>query len=73
MVSLTLGLTVYAAGRKGYPCFNLDEDTIRGCMGSGKARDHPEIKLETVNYLRNIYRPMLEEFNKKTGMNIRLS
>ena len=42
-------------------------------MGGEKARDHPEISQETRTFLREIYRPMLEDFNNKTGMNIRLS
>ena len=60
-------------GRKGYPCFKLDRDTRDSCMGGEKARDHPEISQETRTFLRQIYRPMLEDFNNKTGMNIRLS
>ena len=57
-------------GRKGFPCFKLSKET---CMGKNKARDHPELSSETLQYLRRILRPSLEEFNLKTGMNITLS
>ena len=42
-------------------------------MGSGKGRKHPEISSDTRDYLRKVFKTMLEEFNTKTGMNIRLS
>ena len=42
-------------------------------MGENKARDHPELRSETKDYLRRIFRPMLREFNSKTGASIRLS
>ena len=42
-------------------------------MSNEKARKHPVISSSTRDYLRKIFKPMLEEFNRKTGMNIRLS
>ena len=42
-------------------------------MGKNKARTHPKIRSETLQYLRDIFKPILVEFNTKTGMNIRLS
>ena len=33
-------------GRKGYPCFKLDTESLSSCMGTGKARQHPELKEE---------------------------
>ena len=60
-------------GRKGYPCFKLDDDSLEECMGAKKGRRHPDISSDTRDYLRRIFKPMLEEFNRKTGMNIKLS
>ena len=60
-------------GRKGFPCFKLDVNSLEKCMGNEKARKHPDISSDTRGYLRKIFKPMLEEFNRKTGMNIRLS
>merc|ERR1712032_806630 len=37
------------SGKKGYPCFTLDPN---GCMSSSKAREHPELKKETMRFLR---------------------
>ena len=60
-------------GRKGYPCFKLDVDSPESCMSNAKAREHPEISSDTRDYLRKMFKTMLEEFNRKTEMNIRLS
>ena len=60
-------------GRKGYPCFKLDVNSLEKCMGANKAREHPDISSDTRDYLRKNFKPMLDEFNRKTGMNIRLS
>ena len=57
------------AGRKGYPCFKLVKD---GCMGSNKARMHPELKNETVLYLQKHFEPILRNFENQTGMKIKL-
>ena len=69
-LSCDLLLTRCWAGRKGFPCFKL---TRENCMGKNKARTHPKIRSETLQYLRDIFKPILVEFNTKTGMNIRLS
>ena len=61
------------AGKKGFPCFKLDEDNLERCMGPGKGRDHPELRPETLNFLRQMYRPMLAQFYNETGTRIRLS
>ena len=42
-------------------------------MGKGKGRDHPDLRSDTLDFLREMYRPMLAEFNEETGANIRLS
>ena len=60
-------------GKKGFPCFKLDEDNLERCMGPGKGRDHPELRPETLNFLRQMYRPMLAQFYNETGTRIRLS
>ena len=61
------------AGRKGYPCFKLDADSLEGCMGETKARLHPDISPATRDYLRQTFKPIIEQFNSETGMEIRLS
>ena len=61
------------SGRKGFPCFKLDEESRSQCMSKGKARDHPELNEESLNYLRNHFKPIVEEFERKTGMKINLS
>ena len=58
------------SGKKGYPCFTLDPD---GCMSSSKAREHPELKKETMSFLRKQFTPILRTFDKQTGMKIELS
>ena len=63
----------FFSGKKGYPCFKLDDESLERCMGAGKGRKHPDIGSDTRNYLRKIFKPMLKEFNRKTGMNIKLS
>ncbi len=55
-------------GRKGYPCFKLDK---HGCMGSNKARMHPELKNETVQYLQKHFEPILKTFKHQTGMKLK--
>ena len=42
-------------------------------MSKGKARDHPDLSEETLEYLRNYFKPILEEFKSQTGMTVRLS
>ena len=61
------------SGLKGYPCFKLDPLSNSKCMGKGKAREHPVLSEESMNILRNHYRPIIEKFNSQTGLNIQLS
>ena len=42
-------------------------------MGDTKARLHPDISPDTRDYLRQIFKPIIEQFNSETGMEIRLS
>ena len=42
-------------------------------MGRDKARDHPELSEETLDYLRRKFNPMLEKFQQQSGIQIRLS
>ena len=42
-------------------------------MGRNKARNHPELREDTLDYLRKMYEPMLEKFKQQSGTDIRLS
>ena len=42
-------------------------------MSSSKAREHPELKKETLRFLREQFTPILRTFEKQTGMKIKLS
>ena len=59
------------SGKKGYPCFRLDD--YAKCMSNNKAREHPPMNAESLKYLRNHYRPVLDRFKTQTGMEIKLS
>ena len=61
------------SGRKGFPCFKLDEESRSQCMSKGKARDHPDLNEESLDYLRNYFKPIVEKFESQTGMKLRLS
>ena len=61
------------SGRKGYPCFKLDPDSHSRCMGDKKARDHPELSDKSLNILRRYYKPKLEKFKARTGVDVKLS
>ena len=58
--------------RSGFPCFKLNENSESQCMGGNKGRDHPELNEESLKYLREYFKPILESFQKQTGMKIRL-
>ena len=60
-------------GKKGYPCFKVDQETEEKCMNSSKkARDHPTLTEDSRELLRELFQPSITEFNNQTGMNIRL-
>ena len=61
------------AGKKGFPCFKLDEASLKYCMGNHKARDHPKLSEESLQILRNHFTPILEKFKKQTGIELELS
>jgi len=61
------------SGKHGFPCFKLDENSMSKCMSKSKARDHPDLSEESLQHLRNHFKPMLEEFKNQTGMTVRLS
>ena len=42
-------------------------------MGDSKAREHPELKKETMRFLRKQFTPVLRTFEKQTGVKIELS
>ena len=73
LVQRSLSLTSLLSGKKGMPCFKLDEESLDRCMGGNKGRNHPELSEETLHYLRKMYKPMLEKFNQQSGAHIRLS
>ena len=57
----------------GFPCFKLNKRTASQCMGGNKGRAHPELNEESLDYLREYFKPILEDFQKQTGMKLRLS
>ena len=59
------------SGKKGYPCFKWNNNSK--CMSSEQGRDHPLIGSESLEYLRNYYQPILDDFEDKTGMKLSLS
>ena len=59
------------SGKKGFPCFKLNNDSK--CMSSEQGRDHPPIGSESLSYLRKYYRPILNNFEGQTGMELTLS
>jgi len=61
------------SGKKGFPCFKLDEASLKYCMGNHKARDHPKLSEESLQILRNHFTPILEKFKKQTGIELELS
>ena len=42
-------------------------------MSDSKAREHPELKKETMRFLRKQFTPVLRTFEKQTGVKIELS
>ena len=60
------------SGRKGYPCFKLDPESHSSCMSKAKAREHPELKEESLEILRKHFRPILERFRQQTGLDLQL-
>ena len=61
------------SGRKGYPCFKLDQESLSQCMGKIKARPHPELSEKSLKILRKHFSPMLKKFKEQTRMNLTLS
>ena len=43
------------SGRKGFPCFKIDEKSQSQCMGKKKARDHPELNEESLIFISSTY------------------
>ena len=42
-------------------------------MGRDKARDHPELREETLAHLRRIFKPIIKKFQQQSGIEIILS
>ena len=60
-------------GKKGYPCFQVDQGSEDRCMNSSKkGRDHPPLTNQSLELLREMFRPDINKFNKETGRNIRV-
>ena len=60
------------SGQKGYPCFKLDEESRSKCVWK-RSKPHPELNEESLNYLRNHFRPIIDNFERQTGMRLNLS
>ena len=61
------------SGRKGFPCFKVHKNAKSQCMRKNKGRKHPSLNKESLDYLRNHFRPIVESFEQQTGMKVRLS
>ena len=61
------------SGRKGFPCFKLDEESKSKCMAKNKARDHPVLNEESLIFLRKHYKPIIDSFQVQTGLTVNLS
>ena len=61
------------SGKKDFPCFKLNNNSGSQCMDKNKARKHPVLNEESLNYLRSHFRPIVTSFEKQTGMKLRLS
>ena len=55
-----------------FPCFRKDSASQPRCMQGDKGRDHPVLKTETLNHLRNHFKPKMEEFRRLTGIHYEL-
>ena len=63
----------FLAGRAdGLPCFESGERDRPSCMGSNKGRPHPQLQPETLAFLRQKYKPMLDQFYAMTGVQLSL-
>ena len=56
--------------KNGFPCFNLGEDSQ--CMDKKKGRPHPPLAEETIQFLRQLFQPMLNQFEIQTGIVFKL-
>ena len=61
------------SGRKGFPCFKLDEESRSKCMSEHKARDHPVLNEKSLKYLHNYYKPIIDKFQDQTELTVNLS
>eukprot|EP00091_Calanus_sinicus_P016198 TRINITY_DN35474_c0_g1_i1.p1 TRINITY_DN35474_c0_g1~~TRINITY_DN35474_c0_g1_i1.p1 ORF type:complete len:157 (-),score=38.80 TRINITY_DN35474_c0_g1_i1:11-451(-) len=57
---------VYPEEKNGFPCFNLGEDAH--CMDERKGRPHPPLAEETIQFLRQLFQPMVDQFQMQTGI-----
>ena len=49
-----------------FPCFKLGDD--KRCMQADKGRDHPSLKRETLEFLKNHFQPMVDKLEGQTGV-----
>jgi len=61
---------VFPKSKGGFACFKLADK--ESCMGEMKGRQHPALDSETRRYLVTVFRPMLDQFKRITGMQIQL-
>ena len=58
------------SGRKGFPCFKLDEESRSQCMSKGKARDHPDLSEERLTYLQMVLGQVKQKLEEITDADI---
>ena len=61
---------VYPDETRRFPCFKVGERTT--CLKKTKGLEHPQLKEESINYLRNHFQPMMDKFQNQTGLFIKL-
>ena len=52
-----------------FPCFKTKEGDVK-CMKGDKGRKHPKLRRSTVEFLKNKFGPMANEFHKLTGLRL---
>ena len=61
---------VYPDETRRFPCFKVGERTT--CMKKANGLEHPQLKEESMNYLRKHFQPMMDKFESQTGLFIKL-
>ena len=58
----------FVKGPKGFPCFRVGKVS---CMNHNKGREHPHLKIQTEEFLQRHFQPMIDNFQKQTGIKIK--